>query len=55
MLPTFASAGEASQLLRWWLARDDVRDEAARQARRAVADRTFRNHAAALLRMLDKE
>jgi hypothetical protein len=55
MLPTFGSPAGASELLRWWLARDDQRDEAARQARRAVADRTFVNHAQRLLRLLDKE
>lgn len=54
MLPTFTSPGEASELLAWWLAHDTERTRAAEQARRAVADRTFDAHAAALLRLLDK-
>ena len=39
--------------LRWWLAHDGYRNEAARAARAAVADRTFDNHAKRLLRLLD--
>lgn len=53
MLPTFTSPGEASELLRWWLAHPDARAEAALKARAAVAGRTFVNHAAELLRLLD--
>jgi hypothetical protein len=51
-LPTFTSPAEASYLLRWWLDHDDVRAQAAAAAREAVQDRTFRNHAAALLRRI---
>lgn len=55
MLPSFASPTEASDQLRWWLAHPAEREKAAAQAREAVADRTFRNHAVQLLRLIDKE
>jgi hypothetical protein len=54
MLPTFTSPEEASDLLRWWLAHEDEREVVARKAREAVADRTFTNNAAGLLRLLDQ-
>ena len=53
MLPTFDGAGDASEKLRWHLARDDVRERQAKLAREAVADRTFTNNARRLLRLLD--
>lgn len=53
MLPTFTSPGEASELLRWWLAHPDERARVALKARAAVAGRTFTSHAAELLRLLD--
>lgn len=53
MLPTFDGPGDFGEQLRWWLAHDDERDEAAAAARAAVADRTFRNHATRLLDLLD--
>jgi spore maturation protein CgeB len=52
MLPAYDSPGEASEQLRWWLAHDGMRGEAARQARAAIEDRTFGNHARKLLAML---
>ena len=55
MLPTFSSPGEASELLRWWLAHPGQREEAAVVARAAVADRTFRHAAARLLELLDRQ
>lgn len=55
MLPTFTSPAEASYLIRWWLDHDDARQRAADAAREAIADRTFANHAAALLRRIVKE
>lgn len=55
MLPTFASPEDASGQLRWWLDHPDERQVAADKARSAVADRTFNNAAARLLRMLEKE
>jgi hypothetical protein len=54
-LPTFGSPAEASEQLRWWLDRPDARAAAALKAREAIADRTFDNAAAALLRLLDEE
>ena len=53
MLPTFTDPGDFSDKLRWWLAHDDERNEASRLARAAVADRTFTNNAARMLRHLD--
>lgn len=55
MLPTFTSPEEASDLLRYWLPRAAQREEIALKARSAVADRTFRNQAAELLRQLERE
>jgi spore maturation protein CgeB len=55
MLPRFTDAGEASALLRWWLAHDTARQNAATQARQAVADRTFTSHARQLLTLLDRK
>lgn len=52
MLPTFESPDDFSEQLRWWLRHDDVRLEAARLARLAVADRTFDRTAAQMLRRL---
>lgn len=53
-LPTFTSPDEASELIRWFLAHDGPRQAMADKAREAVADRTFANNAAALLRLLDR-
>lgn len=52
MLPTFDSPGDFSEKLRWWLAHETTRTEAARLARLAIADRTFANNAARLLKLL---
>ena len=53
MLPTFDGPGDASEKLRWWLAHDAEREKMARQARAAVADRTFTSNARRLLQLLD--
>lgn len=53
MLPTFADPEDAGEQLRWWLAHDDERTEAARLAREAIADRTFEHHAARMLRLIE--
>lgn len=53
MLPTFTSPDEFTEQMRWALAHDDEREDAALKAREAVADRTFARHAAELLRLLD--
>ena len=55
MLPSFASPGDASEKLRWWLAHDGYRMEAARKARAAIEGRTFVNAARELLRLLDRQ
>lgn len=52
MLPTFDSPQEAGEQLRYWLARPDARRDVAEAARAAVADRTFTNRAAELVRLL---
>jgi hypothetical protein len=52
-LPTFTEPGEFGDLVRWWLARPDLRETAADAARAAVVDRTFKNTAARLLRFVD--
>jgi hypothetical protein len=54
MLPTFSSPEEASDLLRYWLARPAQREEAALKARSAIADRTFHRLAVELLQVLDQ-
>ena len=53
MLPTFSTPAEAADQVRWFLAHPAERSTAAAKAREAVADRTFDNAAAALLRLLD--
>jgi glycosyltransferase involved in cell wall biosynthesis len=53
MLPTFDSPEAATDVLRWLLSHEDERARIAAKARAAVADRTFRNNAAGLLRLLD--
>jgi len=53
MLPSFASPEDASDQLKWWLARDGEREEAARKMLAATADRTFASNAKRLLRALD--
>ena len=55
MLPTFGSPYEAAERLRWWLAHDSQREDAARAAREAISDRTFSNNARMLLRLLDRQ
>jgi hypothetical protein len=53
MLPTFTGPGDFVEQLRWWVSADSARVEAAEKARRAVANQTFANHAAKMLRLLD--
>lgn len=55
MLPKIHDPEEASFKLRYWLAHTDLRNEAARMARAAIEDRTFRNRAIELMQLLDKE
>ena len=51
-LPSFDGPEDFGEQLRYWLARDDEREEAARAAQLAVMDRTFVNHAKLLMRVL---
>lgn len=53
-LPTFLDAGEASDLVRFYLGHPSEREAAAAKAREAIADRTFDNAAARLLRLIEK-
>ena len=52
-LPTFTTPQELTDLLPGWLADEGRRRDAGARAREAIADRTFDNHAAALLRRID--
>lgn len=53
MLPTFTTPDEATDLLRWHLGHPSERQAAAQKARESIADRTFDNAAAALLRLME--
>lgn len=53
MLPRFFDPREASDQLRWYLDHPDHRADAARQARAAIADRTFDHNARRLLGLLE--
>jgi len=53
MLPRFSGPGDASEKLRYYLNRDNLREDLGRQARLAVQDRTFVNNARRLLTLLD--
>ena len=55
MLPSFTGPAEAADLIRWALANPAEREQAARQARAAIEDRTFTNAAKRLLRLLDQQ
>jgi hypothetical protein len=52
MLPAFSSPAEASEQIRWAAANEDLAAKAGAAARRAIAGRTFGNHARTLLAML---
>jgi spore maturation protein CgeB len=53
-LPQFTSPEEASEQLHYWLARPGDCADMAAKAREAVADRTFVNHAAKVLKMIER-
>lgn len=53
MLPTFSGPEDAGEQLRWWLAHDGEREQAADKAREAIADRTFTSNAKRLLELLE--
>jgi spore maturation protein CgeB len=52
-LPTFTEPDEFGHVLRWALSHEDECVEAVAQARAAIADRTFVNHARRILALLD--
>jgi hypothetical protein len=54
MVPTFSGPEDFSEKLHFWLGNESVRMGVARQARAAVADRTFMNAATRLLRMVEQ-
>lgn len=54
ILPTYESPEEAADLLRYWLAHDEERQERARAAREAIRDRTFASNVVRLLSALDR-
>ena len=54
ILPSFSSPGDASEKLRWWLARDGLREKRAAQAREAVKDRTFDANVRRFLELTEK-
>lgn len=53
ILPSFSGPEDASEQLRWWLAHDRQREEAAAKACAAVQDRTFENNARRFLRLVE--
>lgn len=54
MMPTVRDPEDFGEQLRWWLAHDDERADAAKAARAAIVDRTFENTAARLLRIVER-
>lgn len=54
MLPTFTSAADAEEKLRWYLANDRARENAADLAYTAVEQRTFANRAAEVCELMEK-
>lgn len=52
-LPTYDGPEELGDLVRFWLPREDERRRLGRQARAAIADRSFANHARRALARLD--
>lgn len=54
ILPSFSSPEEASELLRRWVKDDVSRENAARRAYERIADRTFDNHAARALHLMEE-
>jgi spore maturation protein CgeB len=54
ILPSFSSPEEASDILRWWVKRDGLRELRARQAFERIAARTFDNHARKALTLMEE-
>lgn len=53
ILPSFDGPGDASEKLRWWLAHDAEREEAAAKARQAASGRTFAANVKRFLELVD--
>jgi spore maturation protein CgeB len=53
-LPTFGTVGEAADLLKWYLINEDRRVKLGQQAREAIRDRTFTNHANMLMEEMNR-
>lgn len=54
MLPTFSDSGEFGEIVRYYLTHFGERMNAAHAAREAIADRTFKNTTAELLRLVER-
>lgn len=54
ILKSFSTPEEAAELLHWYLANEDKATELGREAREAIEDRTFDNHAKTLMKELER-
>jgi spore maturation protein CgeB len=54
ILPSFSDPGEASDMLHYWVKVDEIREQAARLARLAIADRTFDDNARRALALMEE-
>lgn len=54
MLPTFSSPGEAEELIRYYVAHDEEREDLAAEALYAVQDRTFDSQCEAVAGLMEK-
>ena len=53
MLPKFSDPDDASEQLHWWLDHPAMAADRASRARDAIVDRTFANHAARVMKMIE--
>ena len=53
MLPTFTTADELEEMIRWWAAHDRARNKAAVRARQQIINRTFDQNTRRLLQLVD--
>jgi hypothetical protein len=53
ILPSFSSAEDAVNQLKYWAAHDDAREHLAGKARAAIADRTFDNAAIKAMKLME--
>jgi spore maturation protein CgeB len=54
ILPVFDGPEDAADQLKWWVRHDAKREEMAKKAQAAIADRTFDNHAKLFMKLLEK-